>query len=310
MKRMLIKGKKTSQPVGDGNSETPIKNSAAAAASSNDAAKKFYESLNDPTVVERVRVTIKNTHVFKLPPRQSASGWRGGDWKEEVWVGTAKVVDRGDLTAVVLVDSNAGSIFAICPYYEGAIDRCIDSSRYFVLRVENDQGKNMFIGLAFNDRNDAFDFNTSLDDARKEREAERRPVKPYTGPTKDYSLKEGQKIHVSISKAQFTSDNDDEEENSKSKTSTSGFKKLLGNSGTSSSTPRKKPGKSPAKGLLAPPSKDTPTTNRLRPSQSDSPRTKAGKAKEAGVTESSDVFASDDAFDFSSSNPKGFSPFS
>ena len=29
--------------------------------------------------------------------------------------------------------------FAVCPYKEGAVDRCIDSSRYFVLRIENAQ---------------------------------------------------------------------------------------------------------------------------------------------------------------------------
>lgn len=52
------------------------------------------------------------------------------------------------------------------------MERCIDSSRYFVLRIENESGRHMFIGVAFNERNDAFDFNTSLEDARLEREKE------------------------------------------------------------------------------------------------------------------------------------------
>jgi hypothetical protein len=167
-------------------------------------AAKFLQSMQDPEIIERVRAAITNAHVFKLPPRQSASvGWRGADWKEKVWQGTVKVVERGDVTAVLLVDRTKGSIFAVCPVKEGAIDRCVDSSRYFVLRIENANGRHMFIGVAFNERNDAFDFNTALEDSRREREIEKTPVPVYTGPPKDYSIKKGEKIKVSIPKTGF-----------------------------------------------------------------------------------------------------------
>jgi hypothetical protein len=58
----------------------------------------------------------------------------------------------------------------------------------------------MFIGVAFNERNDAFDFNTALEDSRREREAEKNPVKLDFGPPKDYSIKDGEKIKISIKK--------------------------------------------------------------------------------------------------------------
>mmetsp|Transcript_18039 Transcript_18039/g.41723 ORF Transcript_18039/g.41723 Transcript_18039/m.41723 type:complete len:303 (-) Transcript_18039:1679-2587(-) len=177
----------------------PAAGTAAAGDGQQSDAAIFLQSLQDPEIIERVRATIQNAHVFKLPPRQSASvGWRGADWKEKVWQGTVKVVERGDLTAVLLVDRNRGSIFAVCPVKEGAVDRCVDSSRYFVLRIENANGRHMFIGVAFNERNDAFDFNTALEDSRREREAEKNPVKLDFGPPKDYSIKEGEKIKVSI----------------------------------------------------------------------------------------------------------------
>mmetsp|Transcript_15215 Transcript_15215/g.23165 ORF Transcript_15215/g.23165 Transcript_15215/m.23165 type:complete len:218 (-) Transcript_15215:681-1334(-) len=176
--------------------KTPAK--APAETATGDAAL-FLKSLHDPDIIERVRVTIPNAHVFKLPPRQAASsGWLGADWKEKVWQGTVKVVERGNQTAVLLVERTKGSIFAVCPVKEGAVDRCKDSSRYFVLRIENANGRHMFIGVAFNERNDAFDFNTALQDAQREREAELKPVPVYTGPTKDYSIKEGQKIRVAL----------------------------------------------------------------------------------------------------------------
>lgn len=163
-------------------------------------AAAYLKSLEDPEVVERVRCSIPDAHVFKLPPRQTAGGWRGADWDTEVWQGTLKVVERGDLTVILLVDRTTGAIFAVCPVKEGAVDRCIDSSRYFVLRVENANGRHMYIGMAFNERNDAFDFNTSLEDARREKAAEVNPVKLDVGPSKDYSMKEGEKIHINVAK--------------------------------------------------------------------------------------------------------------
>jgi len=185
------------------NSGIPPPPLPASAANSDSDAAIFLQSLQDPDIVERVRATIPNAHVFKLPPRQSATiGWRGADWKEKVWQGSVKVVERGELTAVLLVDKTKGSIFAVCPVKEGAVDRCVDSSRYFVLRIENANGRHMFIGVAFNERNDAFDFNTSLEDSKREREQESNPAILDLGPPKDYSIKVGEKIKVSIPKQQ------------------------------------------------------------------------------------------------------------
>ncbi len=160
---------------------------------------EYLKSLQDPDVIERVRCVIVDAHVFKLPPRPTSGGWRGADWRDEVWQGTVKVVERGEMTLVLLVDRNTGNIFAVCPIKDGAVDRCVDSSRYFVLRIENANGRHMFIGMAFNERNDAFDFNTSLEDAKREREAAKEPQKLLPDlPAKDYTIKEGQKIRVNI----------------------------------------------------------------------------------------------------------------
>ena len=175
------------------------KKTAEAAGIPNESSAYLNSLANDPEVIERVRCVIRDAHVFKLPPRPTSGGWRGADWRDEVWQGTVKVVERGDNTLVLLVDRSSGDIFAVCPIKDGAVDRCVDSSRYFVLRIENANGRHMFIGMAFNERNDAFDFNTSLEDSRREREAAKAPAVKLPGlPAKDYSIKEGQKIRVNI----------------------------------------------------------------------------------------------------------------
>ncbi len=168
----------------------------------------------DEVVIERLRLKISNAHIFKLPPKPSAGGWRGAEWRDKIWQGTLKVVERNDQTAVLLVDPNEErNIFAVCPIQHqlderannggNGVDRCIDSSRYFVLRIQNAQGRHMFIGLAFNERNDAFDFNTALEDSRREKVAEKKAAAaPLLVGNRvssvDYKMKEGEKIKVSI----------------------------------------------------------------------------------------------------------------
>jgi len=208
---------------------------------------EYKKSLENSEVIERVRCVIRDAHVFKLPPRPTSGGWRGGDWRDEVWQGTVKVVERGQATLVLLVDRTSGDIFAVCPIKDGAVDRCVDSSRYFVLRIENANGRHMFIGVAFNERNDSFDFNTSLEDARREREAAKEPVEKLPGlPTKDYSIKQGEKIRVNI--------------------------KNMGGYGGESTSERRSGSKPKSGGFLKPSAKDTPGGGFLKPSSKDTPK--------------------------------------
>lgn len=190
----------------DSKSKKGDKSLTAEACGVPNVAAAYLKSLEDPEVIERVRCHVSDAHIFKLPSSgpPTVAGWRGADWTQQVWQGTLKVVERGDLTVILLLDSNTAKIFAVVPVEEGAVDRCVDSSRYFVLKVENANGKHMFVGMAFNERNDAFDFNTSLEDAKREKQAEEEALKAaarYSSePPKDYSIKEGEKIRISVNK--------------------------------------------------------------------------------------------------------------
>lgn len=60
-----------------------------------------------------------------------------------------------------------GKLFAMCKVEDGAVERVPDSSRYFVVKIRNAQGRHAFVGLAFDDRNQAFDFNVALQEFKK-----------------------------------------------------------------------------------------------------------------------------------------------
>ena len=83
--------------------------------------------------------------------------------------------------------------------------RVADSSRYFVIRVVKGT-RHAFIGMGFKERNEAFDFNVAVEEARKAvKEFDQRQNQPQqTGPVEikssgaDYSFKSGQKITINI----------------------------------------------------------------------------------------------------------------
>lgn len=109
---------------------------------------------------------------------------------------------QGKAASIVLFD-DANPAFAVCHVTDdAAIERTLDSGRYFVLRITNSTGRHAFIGIAFNERNDAFDFNVALQEHKKETDREKDlldgGLDKVTASTRDLSLKEGEKIKISI----------------------------------------------------------------------------------------------------------------
>jgi len=125
-----------------------------------------------------------------------------------------KIISRGRVCSIILLD-NDNKIFAICYASEdSAVERTLDSGRYFVLRITNPQGRHAFIGIAFNERNDAFDFNVALSEFKNEIEREDHANKltnelstSIVQPLKDMSLKQGEKIKIKLSNKKKISDN-------------------------------------------------------------------------------------------------------
>ncbi|KAF9365274.1 Adaptin ear-binding coat-associated protein 2 [Mortierella sp. NVP85] len=143
---------------------------------------------------------------YKIPPLASSRGHKAQDWgnvEEPLWRGRLRIIAQGKKCFIRLEDGRTGELFAVCPYEEnkGCVESVTDSSRYFVLRIE-DQGRHAFIGLGFLDRSQAFDFNVALQDHFKHiRAEEESEMKKQTGaqqPKLDFSLREGQTLNLTI----------------------------------------------------------------------------------------------------------------
>jgi hypothetical protein len=95
------------------------------------------------------------------------------------------------------------SLYAKCPVaqdYQESIAKCTDSSRGFAVKLMSDDGRSMWVGLGFHDRNDAFDFQCCFHDFAARRENLKNPTAFETdiGPKIDFSLGAGEKFSVSI----------------------------------------------------------------------------------------------------------------
>ena len=111
----------------------------------------------------------------------------------------------------MLEDPATGQLFAAAPYTDAAaVEPVLDSSRFFAVRVVGDGGRRAVLGIGFEERGEAFDFGISLQEVRKVNGIEKEgsgggrkasgkaAVVQEVPEKKDFSLKEGQTIHVDI----------------------------------------------------------------------------------------------------------------
>ncbi|XP_069730850.1 adaptin ear-binding coat-associated protein 2 isoform X1 [Phaenicophaeus curvirostris] len=146
-------------------------------------------------------------HVYRVPPRASNRGYRAAEWQldQPAWSGRLRITAKGKIAFIKLEDKTSGELFAQAPVeqFPGiAVESVTDSSRYFVIRIEDENGRRAFIGVGFVDRGDAFDFNVALQDhfkwVRQQSELARQAENPDQGPKLDLGFKEGQTIKLNI----------------------------------------------------------------------------------------------------------------
>ncbi|KAM7346957.1 NECAP-like protein CG9132 [Cochliomyia hominivorax] len=154
---------------------------------------------------ESVLIVKPEVFIYKIPPRANNRGYRAADWNlgEPTWTGRMRLVAKGTQCNLKLEDKTTGALFANCPIetYPGvAIEAVSDSSRYFVIRVQDDNGRSAFLGLGFGDRSDSFDLNVALQDHFKWVKNQEQIEKEKTQPKQELDLgfKEGETIKINM----------------------------------------------------------------------------------------------------------------
>ncbi|KAK4286096.1 hypothetical protein QN277_002704 [Acacia crassicarpa] len=168
------------------------------------------ESEQIEEALELVLFQVSECYVYIIPPRKSAASYRADEWdvNKWAWEGTLKVISKGELCIIKLEDRNTGELYAQAFLRNGElhpVEPVIDSSRYFVLRIEeNIDGRlrHAFIGIGFRERTEAYDFQAALHDhmkyLNKKKEAEEMEQHFQQTSSTDYSLKEGETLKLQI----------------------------------------------------------------------------------------------------------------
>ncbi|KAI3465834.1 hypothetical protein Pfo_022497 [Paulownia fortunei] len=159
--------------------------------------------------IELVLFQVSECYVYLIPPRKTAASYRADEWNVNKWAweGTLRVISKGEECIIRLEDKTTemGEPHPVEPV--------IDSSRYFVLRVEENIGgrlRHAFIGIGFRERPEAYDFQAALYDhmkyLNKKKTAGEMEQHYQKTSSVDYSLKDGETLVLQLKNGNSFSD--------------------------------------------------------------------------------------------------------
>ncbi|CAN8254266.1 unnamed protein product [Cochlearia groenlandica] len=175
-----------------------------------DSDSVIVDESEEREAIEIALFQVPESYVYLIPPRKSAASYRADEWdvNKWAWEGALKVVSKGEDCIIKLVDKTTGELYAQAFLRDGEphpVEAVIDSSRYFVLRVEEEIGgrvRHAFIGIGFRERTEAYDFQAALHDHMKyldkKKTAEEMEQHFQNTSSVDYSIKEGETIVIHL----------------------------------------------------------------------------------------------------------------
>jgi len=186
-------------------------------------------SATSPEVVplEQTLIQLRECFVYKVATTHSSRGFCAGDWGLDKPLATCTCIvkSRGVQAAIQLFDNKskgqnnrkmlAQSVILLDPdlttdksKIEWYCESVTDSSRYFVLKVQNprDPTKVASLGIGFRQKESAYSFTAALQDhakyVKRLRAATSKPSLTSSEPTKDMSLAgvlgDGGKIKINV----------------------------------------------------------------------------------------------------------------
>ncbi|KAF8391238.1 hypothetical protein HHK36_023540 [Tetracentron sinense] len=168
------------------------------------------EEEEETEALDLVLFQVPECYVYLIPPRKSAASYRADEWdvNKWAWEGTLKIISKGEECIIKLEDKTTRELYAQAFLRNGEphpVEPVIDSSRYFVLRIEENIGgrlRHAFIGIGFRERTQAYDFQAALHDhmkyLNKKKTAEEMEQHYQKSSSVDYSLKEGETLVLQI----------------------------------------------------------------------------------------------------------------
>ncbi|KAJ8610706.1 hypothetical protein CTAYLR_005672 [Chrysophaeum taylorii] len=124
--------------------------------------------------MEQRVLSINEAFLYRVPPLRSTSGHRAEEWG----LGSPSMTARIEMIAVddvleIRVFEGETQV-AVCPVrcavgappIDSVVDPVVDSSRYFVLRCE-ENNKHAYVGCGFRERETAYDFKAAIHDFKK-----------------------------------------------------------------------------------------------------------------------------------------------
>ncbi|KAK4743643.1 hypothetical protein SAY87_009955 [Trapa incisa] len=172
--------------------------------------KEKLDDAEENEDLELILFQVSECYVYLIPPRKTAASYRADEWNVNKWAweGILKVVSKGEECIIRLEDKTTGELYARAFLRSGEphpVEPVIDSSRYFVLRVEESIGgrhRHAFIGIGFRERTEAYDFQAALHDhmkyLNKKKTAEEMEQHYQHTSSVDYSLKEGETLVLQL----------------------------------------------------------------------------------------------------------------
>ena len=174
--------------------------------------------------IQRVLYVAASVHIYSIPPLTTTKGYFAASWtadsnKRHIFTARLRVLETaipqpdggGESLSIgiLLEDPASGELFAAAPYHDdGAVEAALDSTRFFAVRVVGEGGRKAVLGVGFEERSEAIDFRIALQEARKvhgmeaeggaQGQAKAEAANRKAVEKKDFSLKEGETIHVDI----------------------------------------------------------------------------------------------------------------
>lgn len=210
--------------------------------------------------IQRVLFIAPAVHVYNIPPLASNKGYMAATWTEDpkrhIFTARLRAIETAVPQAVgedkvktdiVLEDASTGQLFAAAPYTSAAVvEPTLDSSRFFAVRVQDEQGRKAVLGVGFEERSESFDFGVALQEARKALALDQdstggpagQPVAAEKKPEvkRDWRLKEGETITVNLKGTKFGGRPRDSEAGGSEEAPTSSFSLAPPPSASSSSS--------------------------------------------------------------------------